>query len=267
MAILVVSREFMSGAEEICQGVAHELKYDYIDKDRILADMQTAGEKWRRMEEDLDESGPSLWERYDQEYRGFIALIESYIYQYAVNDNVVIMGRAGNLILAGITHALRVRFIAPLEKRVEQVMAKELVAKDVARWLVEKADKARAAYVSANYGRPWDDMSQYDMVINTGTQTPDDAKREIVDALGERGRLLTNETRKALQDRALVAKIKARIITHPHVFVPTLEVTHTGEAVILKGVIHNAGEHHLIENLARDIAHPVPVRCELHYRG
>lgn len=38
------------------------------------------------------------------------------------------------------------------------------------------------------------------------------------------------------------------------------------KAVILRGVVHNPKEYHLIEEIARKIAAPHAVRNELHYR-
>jgi hypothetical protein len=60
-----------------------------------------------------------------REYSGSISLIESFIYDYALSDRVIIIGRAGNFLLQDIPHMLKIRLTALPEKRVEQVMLKE----------------------------------------------------------------------------------------------------------------------------------------------
>lgn len=267
MAVLAVSREFMSGAEEIGRAVADKLGYDYVNGRRLVADIEGTGQRWARAEKDLDETPPSLWERFDREYRALISLVESLVYDYALKDRVVIMGRGANVLLEGIDSVLKVRIIAPLAQRVERLASRDHMDNQSAQWLVAKVDKARADYIRSNYGKLWDDARRFDMVINMGTQSEEQAKEMMVQALLERDRATLPASRKTLEERALAARIKAGVLTHPGLSVPTLEVKHTGDMVILKGVIHTAREHHLIEDLAKEVAGTVPVKCELHYRG
>ena len=266
MAILSISREYGGGAEEIGQAVAQRMNYDYVDKERILEDIKTAGERWQRLSEELDEVSPSIWDRYDWEYRGFISLIESYILDYAVKDRVVIMGRGSNFLLEDIPHALRVRIMAPLEDRVNRVMLHEHIDRKTAEWLIQKIDKERDRYTYANYGKSWSDASHYDMTFNTAIEPSRGVVDAIVDALAERESLATPEAREGLAQKVLVARVKARIATDSRFLIPTLEVSHDGAAIVLQGIIHSAGELHLVEEIARTIAAPTPVRNELHSR-
>jgi len=266
MAILTVSREFMSGGEEIAQAVAGELGYEYVDKDTILARIESAGHRWKKAGEELDESPPTFWERYDWQYRGFVYLVESNIYEYAVKNNVVIMGRGANVILDGIAHVLKVRFIAPLDLRIKAAMSKQNVDKETAEWLIATTDKRRANYVQSNFGKAWNDINRYDLVINTAIQSQEQAKQMISDALNDKDKLITDEVRKELEGRALAARIKAKVFSHPALHVPTLKVTFTGDAVLLKGVV-SIKEHHLVQELAKEIAGAVPTKFDLHYRG
>ena len=44
MAILTISREYRSGGQEIGTAVAERMRYDYVGKERILADLRARGE-------------------------------------------------------------------------------------------------------------------------------------------------------------------------------------------------------------------------------
>jgi cytidylate kinase len=266
MAILTISREFRSGSREIAAAVAGALNYQYVAKERLLQDMKAVGDRWERVGRQLDEMAPSFWERYDWEYRGFVALVESHVYDYALKDNVIIVGRGGNYLLQGIPHVLKVRLTTAKEVRVERVMLQDGVDYKTASQLIDRVDRNRAAYVHVHYGRNWDDLKDYDMVLNTGVQTYEQVTKILTDALREKDRLATPEARKMLSDRALAARVRAGILTDRRFHIPTLEVSHDGQSVILQGVVHDATEHRALEEAARKIAAPAKVLCNLQYR-
>ncbi len=267
MAILTISREYGSGAEEIGRAVAERTGYDFVDKERIFQDMKAAGERWERLGQELDEACPTVWERYDWEYRGFIALVESYIYEYAARDRVVIVGRGSNFLLHDVPYALRVRMVAPLEDRIKRVMLQERLDRETAGWLIHKMDRERDGFAYAAYGKSWSEERHYDMTFNTAIEPSEGVADSIVDALIEKDRMATPEAREWLARRALAAKVKARIATDVRLFLPTLEVSHDEHGIILKAIIHNATEHHLAEQIAREVAGTTPVRFELHHRA
>lgn len=266
MAILTISREFGSGGREIGQAVAKDLTYEYIDKEKMLADIRASGGKWEQWAKDLDEHCPTVWERYDWSFRGVAALIQSTILHYALKDNVVIMGRGGNFLLKDIPHAFRIRVQAPIEVRIERIANRESVDRETARWLVQKTDADRACFLMTIYGKHWDDPAEYDKVIAIRGQAVDEAIKEVKAALAERQKRDAEEARKLLQMSVLAANVKAGIATNPHFFIPTLDVFYDGTEIVLRGVTHTPKEHKHIEEAARELAGGHPIRCELHYR-
>lgn len=267
MAILTISREFGSGGREIGQAVAKILNYEYINKEQLLADIRTSGKEWEEWGKNLDEHCPTMWEKYDWSFRGFNALLQSLILNYALNDRVVIMGRGGNFLLKDIPYALRVSITAPIEQRVERIMKRESMDKDTAHWLIEKTDKERACFIHLIYGKHWDSPEEYDMVLDGGSKSLDELAAIIKEALLERDRFKTKEAGNNLIMKELAAKIKAELLTDPSFFIPTLDVIDDGQEVILRGVIHNPKEHKRIEDKAKQLTGNIPIKCELHYRG
>ena len=72
----------------------------------------------------LDESKPSLFERFDAETRRYITVIQTALYDFSEQDNVVLMGRGGQWLLRGIPHVLRIRVMAPFDVRVKRLTKK-----------------------------------------------------------------------------------------------------------------------------------------------
>ncbi|MEW6109011.1 MAG: cytidylate kinase family protein [Nitrospirota bacterium] len=267
MAVLTVSREYGSGGREIGRAVAESLGYQYIDKSRILSAISAMGEKWGEWGKNLDEHCPTIWEKYDWSFRGFGALIQSNILNFALRDKVVIIGRGGNFLLKKIPFALRIRIVAPVEKRLENIAKRENVDNDTARWLIEKTDSERSCFIYSLYGRRWDDPEQYDMLFDTGTRTLDEIINIVKESLLDKEKFNTEKAREILRMRALAAEVKSVILTDPSFFVPMLDVYSDGETIILRGTIHNPKEHKRIEDIAKKLSKGVPLKCELHYRG
>src|SRR4030042_3919337 len=206
MAILTIARKYGSGGREIGQAIAEQLKCDYIDRRRILDDMRGEGKQWEDRAKYFDENYPNLWERYDWSFRGFVALNQSYFLNHALKDKAVIMGRGGNFLLKGIPHVLRVRMIAPIEKRTEKVMEREGVNRETARLLIKETDSEMAGLIYLIYGKDWDNPAEYEMVFNTGIQTHDEIITAIKNALLEKEKSNTEKAREIIQLRALAAK-------------------------------------------------------------
>lgn len=267
MAILTISREFGSGGREIGHAVARIMDYEYINKEQLTAAMRATGTEWEEWGKHLDEHCPTLWEKYDWSFRGFGALLQSHILNQARSNKVVIMGRGGNFLLEDIPYALRIRVVAPMDKRIDRIMARESVDSDTARWLSERTDRERSCLIHLLYGKHWDDPAEYDMVFDTGSRTLDEIAALVTDALSEKEKYHTEAAKKLLYRKARAAQIKAEILTDHALFIPILDVYPEGETLILRGVIHSPKEHKKIEEKAKRIAGDISLKCELHYRG
>lgn len=266
MGILTVSRECGSGGREIGRMVATSMGYEYVDKARIIGEVRQLGHKWTLWSEEMDEHAPSVWERYDWSFRGFTALMESIIWQFALRDKVVIMGRGANHILKSVPHALRIRIVAPLESRITRVMDRESVSRETARWMIQKIDQDRAGFVFSIIGKPWDDQADYDYTLNTGFKSLEETAQAVIGLLHEREKLLDDPARRSMEQRAEAARIKAGLLSNPAIFLPTLDVVFDGRQIVLRGIIHNPKEHQRVESEARKLAGATPIRCDLHYR-
>jgi len=267
MATLTISREYGSGGFEIGRRVAERLGYQLVDKERLFQDMERAGPRWARVAREVDEVCPTLWERHDWQYRGYVSQVESLILEYALGDNVVIIGRGGSFLLRGVPFCLRVRLVAPLEARLEAIMLREGLIREAARRLIAKMDGERACYIKANYGSDWDADSLYDLSLNTASLTHDRVVDILVEGLAAKDRLATPEARAGLALMALGYRLKARIATDPRVLVPTLEVLPEGDGLVVSGIMHTPKEVHLMHEMAREVCGDRPVRFDLHRRA
>jgi cytidylate kinase len=87
--------------------------------------------------------------------------------ELAREGDVVIVGRAGQVILQDEPGAMHVRVIAPRAVRVARTAAEKNIPIEQAAGLVERSDLSRRNYLRRFYHAEVDDPSLYDLILNT----------------------------------------------------------------------------------------------------
>ena len=96
--------------------------------------------------------------------------------------NAILVGRGSNVIAAKIPEAVHVRLVAPLKQRIDHVGEFfQLTPKKAAEY-VRKKDRARRRYLKRYFNVAIDDPLNYDLVINTGRVSFEEAARIIAKA-------------------------------------------------------------------------------------
>ncbi len=266
MAILTISREHGTGGEFIGRLIADRLNYRYVDKETLYQEIAKSGPRWERSARELDEVCPTFWERHDWEYRGYVALMESKILDYAAADRAVIVGRAGSILLGQVPFCLRVRLVAPLEIRIERLMERENLSQKAARRLIKQLDRDRAGYYKVNYGASWRKNEGYDMTINTASLSFEQVAANLMGVLTEKDLVATPEAKKELDHLALAYRLKARLATDPRLFIPTLRVKLDDGLIKVSGIVHIPQEVEFAEKIAREVCGDHPFRLNLQHR-
>ena len=99
---------------------------------------------------------------------------------------IVIVGRAGQVILRGREDVFHLRVIAPEAVRAARVAAGRAVSLEAALAQVKASDRNRRKYLREYYGVRWDDPELYDLVINTARLTSRSAADLVCCAFDER---------------------------------------------------------------------------------
>jgi cytidylate kinase len=166
MAAITISRQMGSLGCQVAEETARRLGYKLVWREIINQSALRAGvpEVALATIDELDLLGlrPS---RADQQ--AYHRAVRHYLGELAEEGNVVIVGRAGQVILKDQPGVLHVRIIASEEIRISRTASEKSVSVDKARVIVEKSDESRARYLRRNYHAELDDPSLYDLVINT----------------------------------------------------------------------------------------------------
>jgi len=183
MGIITISREFGSGGDQLAAEVARSLGYHLVDKAFISAVLCQYGVT----EFDVEyEKQSGFWASFDGEKAErrdlMVRMLNKVVRAAARHGNVVILGRSGYAILAGLADVLHVRLQAPLDDRIEAVRARENVSLAEATALVKEKDRIRTSFIESFYHVPWDAAHAFDIAINTAHVPVDVATEWVIQA-------------------------------------------------------------------------------------
>lgn len=208
MSIITFSREMGSGGIPIVHQVAEELGYTLVDGDVIrnaAADYDLSQDALNQ----IDEKPPAFVDHLDRQIELNMNRIQLIVLEQALRGDVVIYGRGGQDLLAGITSAFRVRITAPFEERVERWAQREWIDPDLARYLVRRSDQQRAGFIKYYFDRDWTDPIDYDLVINTIRVSNETAVKLITEAIKDPYFIERNQTCKTkIKDLIIQKKIQ-----------------------------------------------------------
>ena len=82
------------------------------------------------------------------ELEHYKALATSILCEKSLNNNIVYHGRTGHLLLPGVDHILKIRVIADMESRIEQVMQKLTLTRNKAKQYIDQLEQDRKKALS-----------------------------------------------------------------------------------------------------------------------
>ena len=220
MAIIAISHQMGAGGSEIGMGVAQNLGYHYVDQELIQDAVRRYGLAEDKLSH-LDESKPTLFERFDAETRHYITILQTTLLEFAESDNAVLMGRGGQWLLRGIPHVLRIRVIAPFEHRVRQWIKRtaevggEAPHQRAAADLLRRDDSEKAGRMRYLYEVDLADPALYDLVINS-EKLRYEAAIAMLEHLVRRPEMATTDAaRRIVASRVLASRVQVALATHP----------------------------------------------------
>jgi len=220
MAILTISHEMGSGGAEIGMAVAKRLAYTYVDNEELLGRAQRYGLAEDRLAR-LVEDRPSWVERFDAETRRCIIALQVVLYEFAQDDDVVLMGGGGQWLLRGVPHVLRTRIVAPFPERVTRLTAtlsaqgRERVTPKTVAQFIRRDDIQKTARMRYLFDADVKDPSLYDLLINTAAFSREAAVNLLADVARGPEFVTTDAARQLVGDRVVASQVEVALAGHP----------------------------------------------------
>lgn len=188
MAVITVSKQYASGGVELARRLARELGYRYLDKALLdkVADQMGVSPGEAEMLHQVD--GGRLLTLIDKlsaaVIRGvaaqdpaelkvgrlnradFIEQVKKMIHLLADEDNLVLVGWGGQLILRDHPQAVHIRTVAADKDRLNRVMEREKVERAAAEEIMNRRNHRSQLFIEHYWKRDWADPLLYDAVLN-----------------------------------------------------------------------------------------------------
>jgi cytidylate kinase len=251
MSIITISGETGSQRDELSQELCQRGKLECVDRRTLMEAVRGLVDISRDEHQLLAEQGPAMLDMGSRRRRVFAAFLESVVLQYAQNGGVVLVGRGANLLLRLVPAVLRVRTVAPLELRAQRLAGAEGLELDQARQLATMVDRQRRAYVAHVFGADWSSPLNYDLVLNLGRLSLEQAASTILDLAAHPEYQPAEETREMLGDMVVASRVRRHLVEE--VDVHALEVDCEHGRVVVSGYVASQEELDRAAALSRGV--------------
>lgn len=188
--VITLSREPGSGGRIIAEKLAKELGFDLFHQE-LIQQIAESARVHHRLLDTLDEKGMNVLEEWisslvnehhlwPDEYLKHLMKLVGVIGRHG---SAVLVGRGGNFMLPP-EGRLRLRVIASLHVRIENVARQYRVSREEAERRIIRTESERRAFVRKYFNADINDPNNYDMVISTDLLTTDAAVNGIRGVLG-----------------------------------------------------------------------------------
>lgn len=221
MSVITIRGHYGSDADEIAAEVARRLQAPHIGQELLEEVASRLGVSLSEVEE-LEKVPTSLYERildavaralertwgvggpgvpigpvaYEPYFTpltppvtesAYRKALEDVVHDLASTEQVILTGRGTQVILRERERTFHIFITAPLELRAQRVARREGLPLEEARRRVMEVDARRRAFVKRYFKAHIEDLTLYDLVLNTGKFSPQVAVETIVSLAGQLG--------------------------------------------------------------------------------
>jgi len=142
MAIITISRGSYSRGKEIAEKVSQKLGYDCIDRETLLEASEQFNIPEIKLVRAIHDS-PSILDRFTYGKEKYIAYIQAALLRHVRKGDTIYHGLAGQFLLTGISHVLKVRVISDWDDRVVLEMERGNISQKEAVRILKSDDVQR----------------------------------------------------------------------------------------------------------------------------
>ena len=165
MSIITISRRTFSEGKKIAEEIARILEYECVGREVLLSASEEFGVPEEKLYKATHEA-PSFLGMTTSARKQYIAYVKAAFAAYMLKDNIVYHGPAGELLIHGVSHLLRIRINAEPGDRIAERMRRENISYKEAQKNILRDDEKHGKLMKWVYGKDDTDPSLYDLVIN-----------------------------------------------------------------------------------------------------
>jgi len=169
--------------KQLVARIAKELRISEGEAEAFLQDAQS------RLLRFVDRYTCSLIQRVVDRERGclddesYFTTVKKLVEDVYEDKNAIILGWGGMCILRDKPNVLHVRLIKDMEGKIDTIMKRFKIDRKAAEYHINREEKDSKSLIKHYFKVDWNDASLYDLVINMGKATVEDAADTIIENL------------------------------------------------------------------------------------
>jgi hypothetical protein len=252
MSIITISRGSFGGGLRLAERLGATLGYRCLSREAVAEKAIAPGVSQEQLLDALSKP-PGFLERFRHERYQFIALFQAALAEEVKGGKVVYHCNAGHLMLQGVSPLLKVRVIAPLEKRVAMIRESCKMSASEAEAYIRKVDMDRSKWTRFLYGVDWQDSALYDVVINLGTMDVPEACEIVTAAARQKCFEFAGDWQTQLADLVVGSRVRANLAINPATSHLEFEVTSRQGRVSILGKVTTVDELEDVKRVAQGV--------------
>ncbi len=196
MAVITISKESGTEPEKVASIAAKKLGYEYIGKKlaaEIAKDLHLSEAEVKTLKQAslsriirfMDRYTCSLVQKVvDREHgclddANYYETTKKLVLNLYEADNMIILGWGGQCLLRGKTNTLHVRLTKDENLKIEKIMNNYRINRLAAKKMIEREEKDSSAYIKHYFDEDWNDAHLYDLIIDMGKNSVEQAAEII----------------------------------------------------------------------------------------
>jgi len=182
MAIITISREMAAGGKELGRLLARRLDYRYVDKSLlqdIAEDLNVSEKTLASFEETRRYEGYDKSAVCEEEYKKSLG---SFLLGTAIENNVVIIGRAAYFFLKDMKNCYHIRLVAPMDWKKTYALVNYKISPDHVQEFIEREDEKRKWFRRSICGMRFNDSVWFHLTLNMSRISIEKAAELIISA-------------------------------------------------------------------------------------
>ena len=238
--VICISSGISSKARRLAESVAEKLGYPRHSREELLEAAIAEGIQVSKLETAAIK--PHIFnERLGLEREYYRAFITDYLCKRALEGGMVYHGRSAHLLFPGIMHVLKVRVVEDESTQINDVMQQIRVDRTKAQKYLLEVESDRERWVRSLYGVSWQDAAYYDVVLNLGHISPENAAAVLANMAQLPDFQMTPSSKRAMENLMLGSKARVMLARDERTFRANVKVRADSNGITVTYLPQDAG--------------------------
>jgi hypothetical protein len=215
MPIVLISSSPHGVGGELAQELERKTGWPLFSRKQLVEQAHDQGIRLSRLETSIVKS-PVIPEKLAREKDLYLAFVTAKLYENAQEGNLIYFGRAGHMLLPGVSHRLRVGLAVPRQVRIDNVVRDLNLSPEKAAEYIDQLDGDIEKWIHFVHRQDAKDPGQYDIFFNLQNMSLANASMLLCETAELPDFRPTPVSIKRLNDLYLAARAKLRLAEDEH---------------------------------------------------